>query len=257
MDLKRRIPALALGSSVLAATAFAGIGATAAADGSEATYRVTVTNLAPGQPQTPPLVVLHDASTSIVEAGAPASDGLQQLAENGNPQVLLDALTGYDGTVVFVSHDRSFIESLATRIIELKPSEDDDREPSTVTDFPGDYTYYEWKVEHVASRALETTRTGAGRRAGQATASDQEAHKTRRNRIQKLERLMEELLEQMDTLQSRHQEIQHELTDPHVYGVGASVRRLTGELATLDAEIAELSERWETTETEHSQLLSG
>ncbi len=172
-------------------------------------------------------------------------------------QVLLDALTGYDGTVVFVSHDRSFIESLATRIIELKPSEDDDREPSTVTDFPGDYTYYEWKVEHVASRALETTRTGAGKRAGQATASDQEAHKTRRNRIQKLERLMEELLEQMDTLQSRHQEIQHELTDPHVYGVGASVRRLTGELATLDAEIAELSERWETTETEHSQLLSG
>ncbi len=171
-------------------------------------------------------------------------------------QVLLDALTGYDGTVVFVSHDRSFIESLATRIIELKPSGDGDHEPSTVTDFPGDYSYYQWKIEHVASRALDAARRGAGRKEPAATASDREAHKARRNRTQKLERLMEELLEQMDTLQSRHQEIQHELTDPHVYGVGASVRRLTGELATLDAEIAELAERWETTETEHSQLLS-
>ena len=92
MDLKRRIPALALGGSVLAASAFAGIGAVAAADGSEVTYRVTITNLASGQPQTPPVVVLHNASTSIVEAGAPASEGIRQLAENGNPQVLLDAL---------------------------------------------------------------------------------------------------------------------------------------------------------------------
>ena len=171
-------------------------------------------------------------------------------------QVLLDALTGYDGTVVFVSHDRSFIESLATRIIELKPSGGGDRAPSTVTDFPGDHSYYEWKLEHVAGRELEAARAGAGRKEPAATASDREIHKARRNRTRKLERLMEELLEQMDALQSRHQEIQHELTDPHVYGVGASVRRLTAELATLDAEIAELAERWETTEAEHSQLLS-
>ena len=92
MNLKRRIPALALGGSVLAATAFAGVGAVAAQDDG-ATYRVTIANLASGQPQTPPVVVLHNAKTSIVEAGASASDGIQQLAENGNPQVLVDALS--------------------------------------------------------------------------------------------------------------------------------------------------------------------
>jgi len=103
MDLKRRIPALAIGSTVLAAAAFSGIGAAAAAqsNGPEATYRVTVTNLAPGQPLTPPLVVLHNNKTSIVEAGAPASEGLQQLAENGNPAVLVDALSA-DGNVAAV-----------------------------------------------------------------------------------------------------------------------------------------------------------
>ena len=98
MNPKRRIPALVLGSTVLAATAFSGVGAVAAAEmDDQATYRVTVANLASGQPLTPPLVVLHDAKTSIAEIGAPASDGLQQLAENGNPAVLVDALTGADG----------------------------------------------------------------------------------------------------------------------------------------------------------------
>lgn len=91
MNTKRRIPALALGGTVLAATAFAGVSAVAAQDGG-ATYRVTITNLAAGQPLTPPVVVLHDAETSIVEAGAPASEGITQLAENGNAQVLVDAL---------------------------------------------------------------------------------------------------------------------------------------------------------------------
>jgi hypothetical protein len=94
MDIKRRSPALLTGSALLAAAVISGAGAVAAAetDGKEATYRVTVANLAPGQPQTPPVVVVHGAKTSIVEAGAPASEGLAQLAENGNPQILLDAL---------------------------------------------------------------------------------------------------------------------------------------------------------------------
>ena len=98
MELKRRIPALALGSTVLAATALGGaVGVAAAEMEGEASYRVTITNLASGQPLTPPLVVLHGAEASLVEAGAPASDGLQQLAENGNPQVLVDALAGAEG----------------------------------------------------------------------------------------------------------------------------------------------------------------
>lgn len=91
--IKRPIPALALTGAVLATLALAGAG-TAAAMGNEATYRVTVTNLAAGQPLTPPVVVLHNASTSIVEAGQPAGDGIGQLAENGDPTFLLDALAG-------------------------------------------------------------------------------------------------------------------------------------------------------------------
>ena len=110
MTPKRRIPVLVLGSAVLAATAFTGIGAVAAAEMDDsATYRVTITNLASGQPLTPPLVVLHDAKTSIVKPGAPAGDGLRQLAENGDPTVLVDALSSTKGVAAVVVGDHPVV----------------------------------------------------------------------------------------------------------------------------------------------------
>lgn len=90
MDLKRRFPALALGGTVLATAMLAGAGGVAAQEG--ASYRVWVFNLASGQPLTPPVVVLHNDKTSIVEPGQPASAELQQLAENGNNEPLVEAL---------------------------------------------------------------------------------------------------------------------------------------------------------------------
>ena len=50
------------------------------------------------------------------------------------------ALDKYTGTLVFVSHDREFVSSLATRIIELKPG--DDGKPATVIDYRGSYEEY-------------------------------------------------------------------------------------------------------------------
>ena len=50
------------------------------------------------------------------------------------------ALDKYNGTLVFVSHDREFVASLATRILELRPGEPG--APATVIDFPGNYDDY-------------------------------------------------------------------------------------------------------------------
>jgi ATPase subunit of ABC transporter with duplicated ATPase domains len=51
------------------------------------------------------------------------------------------ALDRYTGTLVFVSHDREFVSSLATRIIELRPGEKPG-DPATVVDFTGSYEDY-------------------------------------------------------------------------------------------------------------------
>ena len=62
-------------------------------------------------------------------------------------EVLLDALHSFDGTVIFVSHDRYFVNGLATRVVEV--------EDGRLTDYFGDYEYYLEKKE-VAERATQT-----------------------------------------------------------------------------------------------------
>ena len=122
MKLKQRIPALGLGSTMVAASALAAAGpavVSAAEMDDQATYRVTITNLAYGQPLTPPLVVLHGAEAAIAEAGAPASQGLQQLAENGDPQVLVDALEGAEGVGAVAVGDHPIVAGGAPGAAEL------------------------------------------------------------------------------------------------------------------------------------------
>jgi ATPase subunit of ABC transporter with duplicated ATPase domains len=52
------------------------------------------------------------------------------------------ALDKYTGTLVFVSHDREFVSSLANRIIELKPGAAGDSRGATVVDYRGSYEDY-------------------------------------------------------------------------------------------------------------------
>jgi hypothetical protein len=61
------------------------------------TYKVTITNITPGQPITPPLLVTHDKETSIYSVGTEASDELTQLAENGNFEPLVEKLSNVPG----------------------------------------------------------------------------------------------------------------------------------------------------------------
>ena len=102
MDLKRRIPALTFGSVVLAATALTGATAFVAQDEMEAegpVYRFTITNNAAGQPLAPPVIAIHASNTALVVGGAPASEGVQQVAENGNNAPLGEARSA--GSYVF------------------------------------------------------------------------------------------------------------------------------------------------------------
>ncbi len=65
-------------------------------------YEVTVTNITPGQPITPPLLVTHSKDVSLFTVGEKASDELQQLAENGNASLLVEKLEGKSGVVDIV-----------------------------------------------------------------------------------------------------------------------------------------------------------
>ena len=73
-------------------------------------------------------------------------------------EVLLDALVDYGGTLIFVSHDRYFVERLATKIIEIGHG--------TATVYPGTYKEFLWHKEH--REATQAGRAGEAGRAGQA-----------------------------------------------------------------------------------------
>ncbi len=77
--------------AVAAALAISTLAVTATAE-TDRTYRVTVTNLTSGQPMTPFVVATHSGSFGLLNNGAAASNGLQQLAENGGVPVLVDEL---------------------------------------------------------------------------------------------------------------------------------------------------------------------
>ena len=116
--------------------------------------------------------------------------------------ILLSALQQFAGTLLFVSHDRSFLDSLATRIIELTPT--------GAKSYPGNYEsyLYQKKVNAQPAGGKETSVTNQSQRSSQAATvaalaspekGGREAYEMRKkranleNRIAKLEREIEEL----------------------------------------------------------------
>ncbi len=100
MSRRHRISTLllvaALAASIGAFAAPASAHSEAEDDDVTRTYRVTVENLTENQTLTPAVVAAHERSFRVFEKGEAASDGLQQLAENGGVPVLVDELTAED-----------------------------------------------------------------------------------------------------------------------------------------------------------------
>ncbi|MFC7176770.1 spondin domain-containing protein [Halosegnis marinus] len=92
--------ALAAGGAALAGAALVGAGGAGARTGDDDTderrYRVTVANLTPGQPFTPPAVAAHSADVEVFAVGDPANEPTRQVAENGNLGPLVDLIGATD-----------------------------------------------------------------------------------------------------------------------------------------------------------------
>lgn len=81
-------------TAIVAALALFAIAAAglASAQTSDVTYTVEIENLTSGQPFTPPLIVAHTSDTGVFTVGEAASEGLKEVAENGNTTPLSDVL---------------------------------------------------------------------------------------------------------------------------------------------------------------------
>ncbi|MFD0829042.1 ABC-F family ATP-binding cassette domain-containing protein [Neobacillus sp. M.A.Huq-85] len=155
-------------------------------------------------------------------------------------EVLENALIDYPGTILFVSHDRYFINRIATKVVELS------RDGSL--EYLGDYDYYlEKKLEQEEIAALEAVASAAAKKAGQEDASekssyqqDKESKKLERQRKRKLE----DIEMKIEGLEDQIQGYEEQLCDPNVFQDHERVLEITQLNEKAKAELEHLMEEW-------------
>ena len=174
-------------------------------------------------------------------------------------EILEEALNNYSGTVLYVSHDRYFINSTASRILELVNQ--------TFVNYIGNYDYYLEKKEELTrayaagsgsisgsagqtagapsiSTAPDTSASAAAVQPGsklswQEQKEQQAKERKRKNDLKKTE-------EEISRLEDRNAQIDHEMTLEEVYSNSVKCQELAEEHAANEKRLEELYEMWET-----------
>ena len=155
-------------------------------------------------------------------------------------EILEEALVSYTGTVLYVSHDRYFINQTATRIMELTNQ--------AVVNYIGDYDYYLEKKEELTSayapgidspEAPQEEKTVSENKLSWQQMKEEQAKKRKREaELKKVEARIEEL-------ETRDKEIDDTMVLPDVCTNVAECTKLSREKAAISEELEELYEKWE------------
>ena len=151
-------------------------------------------------------------------------------------EVLENALIDYPGTLLFVSHDRYFINRIATKVIELSPN--------GTTEYLGDYDYYVSKKQEQLELSLlekqENHRSEAETSAKNTFALDKEAKKAERKKRRRIEEI-EQTIEQKEKALSEKEAL---LFQPDIFQDYEKAQAINREIEELKAEIDQLMEEW-------------
>lgn len=151
-------------------------------------------------------------------------------------EVLENALLDYPGTILFVSHDRYFMNRIATKVVELTQA--------GTTDYLGDYDYYvEKKQELEELRELDAGPTAASVKAT-ASASTSQIDKEAKKLERQLLRQSADTEQEMETLDTKIAEIEELLCQPEVFQDHEQVLPLQSQLEELKAVHEEKMEEW-------------
>ena len=156
-------------------------------------------------------------------------------------EILEEALNSYTGTVLYVSHDRYFINQTATRILDLTNQ--------SVVNYIGDYDYYLEKKEELTEKYVPTAQEATeetkeetpseGKLTWQQQKEEQARKRKQENELKKVEKRIEEL-------ETRDKEIDDTLVLPDVCTNVGRCAELSREKDKIQQELEELYEKWET-----------
>ena len=167
--------------------------------------------------------------------------------------VLLTALKDFGGTVIFVSHDRGFIEQLATVVLELKPGE--------FKYFPGDYVYYLEQTEASGNqqilneKATDNSNQNLDKKNGGNVAQKVESksesklsweeQKKRESERRKIEKKVSRLEEEIENLENKKNELETKLSNPEIYSNGEKAKAVQKEIEEIVSQIEIVTLEWE------------
>jgi ATP-binding cassette subfamily F protein 3 len=145
--------------------------------------------------------------------------------------VLLESIEKYSGTVVFVSHDRYFIDKLATRVFEIGDGE--------VHVFPGNYEDYLWRKE---GKALDLTLPAPSPAVNHQPAANSTAKRLNPIKLKKMQDRCQELERQIERVESEIASSEGELAN---FVSAEETLRVTNILNQRRSELSELLGEWE------------
>ena len=155
-------------------------------------------------------------------------------------EILEKALNEYTGTVLYVSHDRYFINQTATRIMELVNQ--------TFVNYIGNYDYYLEKKEELTvayAAPVSSLNTAKNSATESETKLDWKAQKEAQAKERKRQNDLKKLEERISLLEERDGQIDEEMSNPDIFTNSVKCQELSQEKADLLAELETLYEEWE------------
>lgn len=169
-------------------------------------------------------------------------------------EILEEALNNYSGTVLYVSHDRYFINSTASRILELVNQ--------TFVNYIGNYDYYLEKKEeltraYTSGSAPVSSAAGGSSSASSVSSPDSDAaaapgsklswqeQKEQQAKERKRKNDLKKTEDEISRLEDRNAQIDHEMTLEEVYSNSVKCQELAEEHAANEKRLEELYEMWE------------
>ena len=152
-------------------------------------------------------------------------------------EILEEALSNYEGTVLYVSHDRYFINKTATRILDLTNQK--------LVNYIGNYDYYLEKKEELTQIYAPNIQETATEAKTSAVKLDWKQQKEEQARLRKKENDLKKTEALIEELETRDNEIDEEMAKPEVATNVAECVRLSKEKAEIAQKLEELYEKWE------------
>lgn len=159
-------------------------------------------------------------------------------------EILEDALNGYEGTILYVSHDRYFINRTAHRILDLTEGQ--------FVSYVGNYDYYLEKhdtvmaaIEASAPQSADADNTVAAKAAESEVKLDWKAQKEEQARLRKKENNLKKCEEKIAELEERISEIDTEMSDLAIGTQVAKLQELSKEQTACQEQLEKLYEQWE------------